>query len=81
MVTDIQRNKEEQTYYVYLLIDPRSGEPFYIGKGCGSRVTRHYYNWTAIDRHNPHKTRKIKKLSQLGFKPTWKIVFESKNEQ
>lgn len=29
------------TYYVYELVDPRSGEPFYIGKGKGSRIDAH----------------------------------------
>lgn len=29
------------TYYVYELIDPRDGKPFYVGKGKGSRVDVH----------------------------------------
>lgn len=28
-------------YYVYLLIDPRTGKPFYVGKGKGSRALTH----------------------------------------
>jgi len=31
----------EGKYYVYKLIDPRSDEVFYIGKGCGSRIKQH----------------------------------------
>ena len=32
---------KEIKYYVYRLIDPRSGETFYVGKGKGNRVFQH----------------------------------------
>jgi hypothetical protein len=32
---------EPRPYYLYVLIDPRSGEPFYVGKGCGNRMYQH----------------------------------------
>lgn len=28
-------------YYVYELVDPRNGEVFYVGKGCGNRIDAH----------------------------------------
>lgn len=28
-------------FYVYHLIDPRSDEVFYVGKGCGNRIIQH----------------------------------------
>lgn len=28
-------------HYVYILVDPRDGDPFYVGKGSGDRVLAH----------------------------------------
>lgn len=36
------KSKQEQNrYYVYKLIDPRTGWPFYVGKGTGNRTWQH----------------------------------------
>lgn len=34
----------KNNFYVYALINPLDNEPFYIGKGTGSRAKRHEYN-------------------------------------
>lgn len=31
---------EQLGHYVYLYVDPRIGEPFYVGKGVGNRKAR-----------------------------------------
>lgn len=33
--------KLENKYYTYHLIDPRTDLPFYVGKGCNYRHSRH----------------------------------------
>lgn len=33
--------KEKLKHYVYRLVDPRNGQTFYVGEGCGDRVFAH----------------------------------------
>ena len=33
--------KEKLKHYVYRLVDPRNGQTFYVGEGCGNRVFAH----------------------------------------
>ena len=33
---------KQMKFYVYLLLDPTSGEIFYVGKGKGNRVFQHF---------------------------------------
>lgn len=67
----------DSMYYVYVLIDPRNDQPFYVGKGKGDRVLQHYYNWSSDKMVNPHKFKKIQKLKKLGYGPKYEIVFEN----
>lgn len=67
-------NKEDSRetqlmYYVYGLIDPRNGQPFYIGKGKDDRALSHYRERNLLLEGNTKKTAKIRKLKSLNFKP------------
>ena len=43
MVPTIPRDVARKLgYYVYLYVDPRTGKPFYVGKGKGERVLSHF---------------------------------------
>ena len=81
MTNKNQKIPADSMYYVYVLIDPRNDQPFYVGKGKGDRVLQHYYEWDLNRTSNRHKTRKIKKLQKLGYEPQYEIVFESSDEQ
>ncbi len=71
-------------YYVYQLIDPRTDEVFYIGKGCKKRMYRHVEN---VERgripngSNKKLSNKIKKILYFRLKIKYKKVFVTKNEQ
>ncbi len=57
----------DNRFYVYMLIDPRTELPFYIGKGSGNRIKAHL----ALVRNgrvdNPRKCLKIKQIIEAGL--------------
>jgi hypothetical protein len=57
-------------FYVYVLFRP-SGEPFYVGKGCGRRLNAH----ESDARGNDHKARIIRQAKAAGLEiPRVKIA-------
>jgi hypothetical protein len=56
-------------YYVYLYVDPRSGLPFYVGKGQEQRVLAHL---SVVG--ESRKAKVLAELSQLGMSPRLDIL-------
>lgn len=60
------------TYYVYQLVNPRNGKPFYIGKGTGNRAWSHVSFQDG--NNNPYKDRFIAKILSEGLEPGVEII-------
>lgn len=68
---------EKLRHYVYRLIDPRNGQTFYVGEGCGNRVFQHvqgaidYYDGVDKEEHDfqndPNKLRIIREIRDAGL--------------
>lgn len=54
---------DQLKYYIYRLIDPRSGQTFYVGKGKGNRVFEHAKN--AIDLDDDELTDKSRTIQEI----------------
>lgn len=56
----------QDLYYVYLLKNPETREPFYVGKGKNKRA---YSHLNGVDKSNRLKQKYIEKLKERGLKP------------
>jgi hypothetical protein len=56
------------SYYVYVYFDPRTHQPFYVGKGKNNRGF-HHLSETKKNTENSFKYRTIAKLKRLGLEP------------
>ncbi len=61
-----QSTIEKLEYYVYLLIDPRNNETFYVGKGCGKRIIQHVLGADGIEEKETDKIKRIKEINKSG---------------
>ncbi|MCC9161688.1 GIY-YIG nuclease family protein, partial [Enterococcus faecalis] len=68
-------------YYVYMLVDPRNNQPFYVGKGSNDRVSSHTKNV----QNNPNnatslKDRIILEILTDGLNPVEHILEDDMSE-
>lgn len=71
----------EGRFYVYVLIDPRDHEIFYVGKGSGNRHAAHLKEWKAGRVVNADKFARIGEIVQSGNEPISKIVMDGLQER
>lgn len=64
-----QKVKEQLKYYVYLYVDPRNGNPFYVGKGNGNRIFSHLKDKTETE-----KTKVLNELQKLKLNPICEVL-------
>lgn len=65
-ITNLLIQSENRKYYVYRLIDPRTYQTFYVGKGCGDRAFQHVKDAESLkDKNNDELSLKIQQIQQI----------------
>lgn len=60
---------EKLGHYVYMLLDPRDGRPFYVGKGIEGRCLEHFE-----EKSEGQKVAKINEIKAAGLEPHVEII-------
>ena len=60
---------EKLGHYVYMLLDPRDGRPFYVGKGIEGRCLEHFE-----EKSEGQKVAKINEIKAAGLEPLVEII-------
>ena len=63
--------------YVYVFIDPRDNQVFYVGKGRGSRITDHFSKILRKAHYNSKLSNKVNKIWSLGLDVIKKKIAEN----
>jgi hypothetical protein len=67
-------------HYTYVLIDPRDESVFYVGKGNGGRLRKHWSYAVRGVHHNRKLQNKISRILDVGLKPRAEKIFEHQDE-
>ena len=70
----------EKKWYVYLLCDPDTEQPFYVGKGTGNRIDQHEFEAKDPYASNPMKQEVIRRILAQGKKVLKRKIAEFDNE-
>lgn len=68
-------------FYVYFLVDPRDGLPFYVGKGSGRRIRSHVAAVRLGRVDNPAKCARIREIMAEGLEVEERIYARFECEQ
>lgn len=64
-------------FYIYRYTDPSNNQPFYIGKGKGTRATDHMMNVVKSPKNKTRFKNKIEALKQAGTPPIIHYIIEN----